>query len=309
MLSFAHPSFASALFQGACVLVLLGVGAGCSEIDFAEQDLALHYLQEADRIELSVDTRGLFPTSSDWGESQATVVTKSKERVEAMAAGARYLYLVTFPFILDLDREQPEDDEWLTREQITRAWDLFQDSVSVSSAKAFLDDMGEVALTQQVEIKNASACVAAVNEIITAGVLHELKGTTEKPGEVYGSDASRKNLRAFADAGREWVSLDKDALVVRVPMTPQDLALALKELVAERRSAEDSSEEASWSERRGGAASQALLGNLQDLEVKDGVVTLRFAADDTGRIRWRFQMPRHPDAQKLVAAFDAEELK
>ncbi len=295
-------------------LVLLGLGAGCAEFDFAEQDVALRYSAEGDRVEVKIDTRGIFATSKGFGASDVEVTAKAKERVQQMAAGARFFYLVTFPFIHDLDREWSEDSEdWVPKEQRERLQALMQASVSVTSAKVFLDDFGEVALTQEVAIKDVAACVAGLNELVSLGVRYELDENEDDPVDLtglYGTQASRANLRAFLDAGGKWLSLDQDALLVRVPMTPFELALTMKGLLAETHSGGDpSASPGDWSANRGHAAATALFGSLEELNVEDGVVTFRFPVGDDGQIHWDFRMPRHPDAKKLVAAFDEDELK
>ncbi len=302
------------LLRTAGCSALLALSAGCAEFDFAEQDLSLRYVDDGDRIELNVKTRGIFATPAGWGQSEDQVLASGKERVEQMAAGARYFYLVTFPFMLDLDEgDWSEEEDWITKEQRERIWSLMDKSVSVTSASTFLDEAGEVALDQRVEIKNAKACVAAMNELVTLGVQHELNEAKGKPAdlaEIFGSEASQDNLRAFVVAGGVWISLDAEALVVRVPMTPYDLALCMKAFLEETAVEGGSSgSDSDWADRRGAAAARALFANLEELTVEDGVVNFRFPVNARGRIPWSFRMPRHPDAKKFVAAFESEELK
>jgi hypothetical protein len=293
---------------------LLVLSVGCAEFEFAEQDLTFRYAEGDDRIELNVDTRGIFATPKGWGKSESEVVAAGKERIETMAGGARNFYLMTFPFIVDLESDWDEGDEdWLTKEQRGRLWNQIRENVSVKSARAYSDDAAEVALAQRVEIRNAKAWLAAINELVTLGVKHELEENAEDPidpTKVYGTAASRGNLRAFVVEGRDWVSLDAEALVVRVPMTPYDLALSMKEFLAEAKVATESSgSKNSWTDRRNSAAGVGIFERLEELEVKDGVVSFRFPMDGNGRIHWSFRMPRHPDAKKFAAAFEAEELK
>ena len=81
--------FGAASLRGVVGLGLLGLGAGCSDIDVAEQDLALRYFEEGDRIELEIDLRGIVGTPSRGGKTEDEVVPKAKARLEQMAAGAR----------------------------------------------------------------------------------------------------------------------------------------------------------------------------------------------------------------------------
>ena len=300
--------------RGVACVCLLGLGAGCSEIDVAEQDLALRYLQEEDRVEVEIECRGIFETPSRWGKSEAEGVPKAKERLKEMAGGARQFYvpLSPEPIILDLDKLfEVKEGGWLSEEQCLRFRKLIRESVSVESAMVFLDDLGEVSLKQQFAITSAAACVASLNELVTAGVRDELEDNGDDPidpTQPYGTQESRDNLRAFVDDGRDWVSLDQKALVVRVPMTSLDLALTLKELVSDTERDQDAGAD-DWGAARARLDAKAVLGKLKGLSAEDGVVTLRFPLQADGRISWEFHRPRHPDAKKLAAAFDAVELK
>lgn len=287
--------------RAAACSALLAISAGCSEFDAAEQGFSLRYQDTSDRIELAVDTRGIFAASTRRGQSEAEVLARAKARVDELAAGARAFKLLAYPLIFDLDGEWDGEVKWMTKEQQERIFSLLRANVGVISAGSLVDEVGELGLTQRFEIKNATACMAAINELVTLSVQDELARDEKNPPDLtkfLGSEASEGNLRSFMLRGEPWVSLDAEALVIRVPMTPYDLALCMRELVREAHELD-------------GAATlyQTLFANLEELKVEDGVVSFRFPVDASGRVQWSLKEPRNPDAKKFAAAFEVEERK
>lgn len=285
--------------------------AACSEYEFAEQDLSLRYLADRQQISLQVDTRGLYGTSLDWSDSDELIVTRARDRVRRMAEGERYLHLLSFPLIFDLDAEPaasadegegegtPGEEDWISAEDATRLRAVFLENVHVESSRAYLDAEGEVSVAQSFRIDKADACVAALNEMISLGVrrgIEDVASSGDDVSEMFASARSRENLRSFLESGGRWLTLSKTSLEVRVPMTPADLAILLKGF------AEDDPKGST------AALGRALLGGLEELAVQNDVAVFRFPVSGDGAVHWTYRGERHPDAKKLRAAFDEGEL-
>ncbi|QDV08784.1 hypothetical protein Poly30_43390 [Planctomycetes bacterium Poly30] len=288
---------------------LIGLGlfsAACSEYEFAEQDLGVRYLADSQQISLQVDTRGLYGTSLDWSDSDELIVKRARDRVRRMAAGERYLHLLSFPLIFDLDakpgqerEERPGEEDWISAEDATRLRAVFLENVRVESSRVYLDAEGEVSVAQSFRIDKADACVAALNEVISLGVrrgIEDVASSGDDVSEMFASARSRENLRSFLEAGGRWLTLSEKSLEVRVPMTPADLAILLKGF------AEDDPKGST------AALGRALLGGLEELAVENDVALFRFPVSGDGAVHWTYRGERHPDAKKLRAAFDEGEL-
>ncbi|MFT5735078.1 MAG: hypothetical protein ACJA0P_003551 [Planctomycetota bacterium] len=280
------------------------VATACSEYEFAEQDLSVQHLAETDQVILEIDTRGLFATKLKWGESPKFILERARDRVRRMATGERYLHLLTFPLIFDLDADvsesAPEEEPWIAPEALVEFRNIFLKNVHVDASSAYLDAEGEVAVTQSVRLEEATACIAAINALITSGVRDALKQSDLAPKDdvlqLFESKRSRDNLRAFMDAGGDWLTLSEEQLAIRIPMTPADVAILIKGLAGD----EDGNAK---------ALGTALLGGLDELVLDNGVALFRFPVEKDGAIHWRYRGERNPAAKKLAAAFNDAELK
>ncbi len=284
----------------AALATALVLTTACAEYEFAEQDISLRYLSKADQITLELDTRGLYALESEIWDSKASAAKTAKERLDRMAAGERFIYLLSFPLIFDLDAapdesQGPGEDDWISSEDWERISSVFDTHVHLDEASMYLDRAGVLAIQQSFRLEHGAACIAALNELITLGVRHETASVDPEESnrdQMFASPTSRENLRSFMDAGGQWLTLTEKALEIRIPATPADLAVLLRGFATD-----------SGQSPREVALASALFGGLDEVVVKQNVALLRFPVGGDGSIHWNLRAPRHEDAKVLVAAF------
>lgn len=289
----------------AVLLVAAVFATSCAEYEFAEQDISVRYRAASDQITLELDTRGIYATGARFGTTAADADAKVKARIERMAKGERFIYLLSFPFIFDLDAEPKNEakqkDDWIDPADWTRLKAVFDANVHVDSASAYLDSASEASATQSFRLENAAECISAMNEVITLSVRHELAMASSDDldrDEVFASERSRTNLRSFADAGGQWLTLTEEALEVRIPLTPADLAATVRGIPSDKAPSP-----------RVKALGQAFLQGLDELTIQDDVAVFRFPVGRDGALHWTLRAPRGEGAESLVAAFGDNQLK
>lgn len=308
--------------RAAC-LVSLSILTGCGPFDFAEQDIGFSADEKGKRWVFVVDTRGLsapgaftamFASKGNepkmtLDEGQEKAMTDAVDQVRAMADGARFIYLLASPFIVDLDKDI--DAKKLTRKtsfpfktefyELSRNWAEVSTMVEFSRTAAYVDDHGGIGVHQRFEVPADPAIIDLVNRTISYMVLEEFGKTKEAEpillSPFFNTAESKAKLLAYAKKGGPWVELDEEGVTIRVPVTPTDLALMLKGSLAERREADEIS-----------AIASAIFHSLEELEFDDGIAVLRFPFDKEGWINMSYTTPRKEEIDSFAKRFGNEDL-
>ena len=288
-------------------VLALPLAASCTEFEFAEQDIAVRFDVEADVLEVSIDTRGIYGTQMGSNDTEVVIDERAAARVRQMAEGYRYFHLLTWPFVFDLDEEEnpaaPNVPENASPELTGLMEDLLRlaSGVTVTESKTYFDANDEVAVFQRVRIEHATELVAMMNTGISMSVMHSIElavdAVADPPiDDIFESREARRLLLEHAKAERPWVELDGDGVSVHVPMTAQDLARVVRQsfdLAADQ--PEDAAEAASLG--------RAFFHDLDGISMAGNVVTFRFPFGDDGRIEMPLRGERHAEAVRLRAHF------
>lgn len=292
----------------AVLLPVALLAASCSDYGVAEQDLTLRYDAPTDALTLAIDSRGIHPRPGRdvvlFGEppSLADRTQRAGERLREVGGGRRYLVLLDLPLALDLDHvgdalAEEGDDE--RARALGERWEVIRATISVEDAALYVDEGGHVGALQRVRIDEAQSYVAFVNDLISAAV----------EGAQVADDAPERNKAAdrrraeYARSGAPWVVLDADALEVRMPIEPWELANMIRALADPAGEAEASEADAEERRAEGYAPTsedlvqalvQAIFHDLDSLEVVEGVARFRFPFGDDGAVRMPFRVERSP---------------
>ncbi len=298
-------------------LFLLSLGllaSGCSEYEVAQQDVGLAYDAETDVLTLTIDSRGLHAAATGVPRLFGSPATEEEriagavERLRAAADGAPYFVLLASPLALDLTKvpeaitREAKDADWADIEAL---WLGLRDGISVEAAGLYLDSEQEVGLYQRVQVKEAEKLITFLNELLSRSVLDARAAEGSSPREV----AAEESRNAYARQGGPWVVLDGEALEVRMPLAPWQVANTMKG-IAELPFAPEGAEMEPWEEEVGRAMGRALFSGLETFEVVDGIARFRYPFGENGRIDLPYARMRASEpAKHLRDALSVEGLQ
>lgn len=282
----------------------LPLAASCTEFEFAEQDISVRFDVEADALEVSIDTRGIYGTQIGSSDTVAVIDERAAARVRQMAEGYRYFHLLTWPFVFDLDEEEdPAMPSGASPELTHLMEDLHRltAGVTVAESRTYFDANDEVAVFQRVRIEHAREIVTLINAGLSMSLLQTIEPEVDEvadppSNDIFESREAKRLLLEYAKAERPWVELDGDGVSVHVPMTPQDLAQIVRgsfDMATNER--KDAAEAAS--------VGRALFHDLDGISIEGNVVTFRFPFGEDGSIDMPLRKERHADAARLPAQF------
>ena len=293
--------------------------AACTDYQFGEQDAAFAFDQESDTLVLTINSQGLFASGPDdqfdpiravaLNENTETTrrperrqetraLQRAEKRIREVAAGARHIYLLAWPFVFDLD-EDPKD--W--REEadgradflaLIDEWEALSGSIVVADSGTYLDEQGDVGVYQRVEFREAARFVDWSNRMISRGVLETL---AQDDADTGGADEAKEAFREYAASGKTWFEFNDRGLEVRVPVTPPLLAEMMKSMLS------------APADSPSGASGLRLFHDLSELEIQDGVAHFRFDFGDDGRIDMPFRGSRPDTTDALRARFTDDDLE
>ena len=284
---------------------------GCSQFEPAEQDLGIAYDAEADVLTFTIDSRGIHApsgrASNPFGKppTQEKQTAAASERLRAAAEGAPYFVLLASPLALDLT-EVPEaiardgqDEDW---KDIQELWLDLRKGIRVDSSGLYLDTSQEVGLYQRVRVENAHKLVGFMNELISRSLLETDLDDDANAREV----AADKVRRAYARERGPWVVLDAEALEVRMPLAPWQVANMMKG-IAELPFEPVGEEADPWEAELGAAMGRALFADLGAFQVVDGIARLRYPFGDDQRIDFPYARMRASEPAALLREALAED--
>ncbi len=210
-------------------LLLLGMLAlACSScVDFERQDLWFRYEEKTDTLRMFSLYGGIFSHGDD---------KEAMEQLASVMAGGRAFFFSTWIFEYNASElEQAEMAPW-NRAEDRPHFRMFRDNMSVRNGKFFLNAEGKLCGCQFIEVKNASRLVKAVNTSINRHVVQLTPQELNKRSQELWLKAAAKD--------HQWLTLDRGAIVLRIPLTQDDFIRFKRQ--AGKSIGKESSQNAAW---------------------------------------------------------------
>ena len=183
--------------------ILLLACSSC--VEFERQDLWFRYDEKEDTLRIFNRYGGVF---SNGDENEAM------QQLASVMAGGRAFFFSNW--LLEYNaREVEEHASSSTNSAEDRSLArMLLDNVSVRNGKFFLGAEGKLCSYQFVEVKNASKLVKAVNAWISRTLVPMRPPIMSKTSD-------KMWLKAAAE-GHQWLTLDRGAVILRIPLTQED---------------------------------------------------------------------------------------
>jgi hypothetical protein len=247
--SLALASLALGLLLASCSSKFSYVGTECD----------VHYDAEADQLVVLEIEHGIYVGTTD-------KVGDALRTLDRAASGARVIPPDEGFIHVDLDACEEKLRTGGSRPATAaelRAANYFP-NIKVTQSGLFLDDAGQLSLYRMWTLSNFKAAIEVVNDTINATLTeHAGEPAAFVPNFPVYDEATRDLQSARAKSGAAWLSIDKSALVLDLPMTRNSAARALAQLI----------ENPSGPQVSGCAP---ILAHLSSLEIKDDRAILRF---------------------------------
>jgi hypothetical protein len=221
------------------VALALAVGLlGC--LEYEEQTVYFEHDRENDRLVIILDYLGLFAephltlfAGGQEGEPGPKELEEAQQQLAEALEDHTVALFGNWPFALSVEEtrrdlaEPPGGDEDLPPDLRAGLTELLG-RVEVLNGGFHMDAAGRLSGAQVIVVEQARDSVALANRTISRGILHaaEDEGLPANPEERRTVEA----ILAAALEGHEWIGLDGQALIVRVPATEEIVRAGRPEL-------------------------------------------------------------------------------
>ncbi|MFG0317501.1 MAG: hypothetical protein ACF8XB_09520 [Planctomycetota bacterium JB042] len=269
-------------------ILLVPLALSACDVEFRTQEVLL-------RHDPTTDTAELFLIHGDLVSDRPS---RGADAVERLLAGEREFVVASWPLHFRVDaweedvrRVVADPDSAGTERRLATGALAVLERITLVESGLFLDAEGRPGGWQRFRLRDASAAVARLNEMISWAVLAAVAAGDLAPDDDL--DARTISLwTGHAEAGRTWFALHGGRLVVDVPLSKRAAARALSELVA------------GLARERDDVFARLLSAILADVEALEIArerlhVELR-PADESGTFSWSIENPEIVPSDALL---------
>ncbi|MCZ6641682.1 MAG: hypothetical protein O7F71_08905, partial [Gammaproteobacteria bacterium] len=190
------------------VLWIIGLVTLQACVEFERQTIQYRHDTERDELRMLMIYDGIY------GE-------KARDYPELRSVLLRPRTFIFSNWVFEYDRDEivqqleelkGEQDTKLTL-SLRRLFSLLLDNVRVDNGVFYLNNENKLAGYQQVTLSKVSELVAAFNQMVNTGLIHDELDPTDFP---FASSQSAYTIRRAAWAGHRWIELEQGELRIRL---------------------------------------------------------------------------------------------